>query len=143
MCPLDLGSSRGSGLSPRYPGLPVAWVWRLTVTALALRPGCVWRCHLGNCIAIRVVETRGVGTLTQLTAGTGPALSASPPPPPPPPPPLPAMLYWAIAQLAASVAQPTPAGMALLIAVPLGTVPLPYHSPWHCTPFFSPYCGHI
>ena len=27
----------------------------------------------GNCILIRVVETRGVGTLTRLTAGTGPA----------------------------------------------------------------------
>ena len=39
MRPLDLGSSLGSGLSPRYPGLPMASVWRLAVATLALRPG--------------------------------------------------------------------------------------------------------
>ena len=37
---LDLGSSPGLGLSPRYPGLPVAWVWRLTVTTFARGVRC-------------------------------------------------------------------------------------------------------
>ena len=86
MRPLDLGSSPGSGLSLRYPGLPVAWVWRLTVTTFAVHLGCALRCQPSNCILIRVVETRGVGTLTRLTASTGPApiagsSSSSPPPP--------------------------------------------------------------
>ena len=43
------------------------------MTALALRPGHAWSYQSGNNITIRAVETRGVGTLTRLTAGTGPA----------------------------------------------------------------------
>ena len=35
--------------------------------------------------SIRVVETRGVGTLSRLSAGTGPAAIAGSPPPPPHP----------------------------------------------------------
>ena len=60
------------------------------MAALALRPGHAWNYQPGNCIPIRAVETREVGTLTRLTAGTGPApidgsssSSSSPPPPAP------------------------------------------------------------
>ena len=59
------------------------------MATLALRPGHAWSRQPGNCIPIRAVETRGVGTLTWLTAGTGPApiagsFSSSPPPCPQP-----------------------------------------------------------
>ena len=59
------------------------------MAALALRPGHAWNYQPGNCIPIRAVETREVGTLTQLRAGTGlaPIASSSSSRPPPPHPP--------------------------------------------------------
>ena len=39
MRPLDLGSNPWLGLSPTYPSLPVAWVWRLAVAMLAFAWG--------------------------------------------------------------------------------------------------------
>ena len=73
MFPLDLGCSPRLGVSPRFPGLPLAWVWGLTLATLALRRGHAWGCQPRNCILIRAVETQGVSTLTRLTAGTRPA----------------------------------------------------------------------
>ena len=43
------------------------------MSALALRPGHAWSYQPGNYIPIRAVETRGVGTLSRLTAGRGSA----------------------------------------------------------------------
>ena len=43
------------------------------MAALTLRPRHAWSYQPANYIPIRAVETRDVGTLTRLTAGTGPA----------------------------------------------------------------------